>query len=50
MIAVEKDHPDVNIIQLLLINSDHGYEDDDDDDRMTMTMMMMTLMISMTIE
>ena len=48
MIAVEKDHPDVNIIQLLLINSDHGYEDDDDDDRMTMTMM--TLMISMTIE
>ena len=43
MIAVEKDHPDVNIIPLLLINSDYGYDDDDDDDRMMMTMMMMTL-------
>ena len=39
MIASEKDHPDVNIIPCLLINSDHGYDDDDDDDDDRMMMM-----------
>ena len=36
MIAVEKDHPDGNIIPWLLNNSNHGYDnnDSDDDDRM----------------
>ena len=62
LLLKKKDHPDVNIIPWLLINSDRYNDDDDVDDMMMMTvmtmtmiimmmtMMMMTLMISMTIE